>query len=91
MATDAQGCQSKFEPDKAQYSTPNFFTGCCFLWERIETQNLGKAQALGALPAMAALMFNWLILIQHLNFDSLISMMLKKSSLIFKFVKLYQQ
>ena len=27
----------------------------CFLQEPIETQNLGKAQALGALPAMVAL------------------------------------
>ena len=31
---------------------PNFLT-ICFLYERIETQNLGKAQALGALPAVA--------------------------------------
>ena len=44
----------EFEPGKAQYSTPKFLTGC-FLYEHIETQNLGKAQALGALPAMAPL------------------------------------
>ena len=50
-----QGRHGKFEPGKAQYSTPIFLTGC-FLLERIETQNLGKAQALGALPAVAALL-----------------------------------
>ena len=35
---------------------PQFFLTCCFLLERIETQNLGKAQALVALPAVAALL-----------------------------------
>ena len=49
-----QGRHSEFEPGKAQYSTQIFLTGR-FWYERIETQNLGKAQALGALPAMAAL------------------------------------
>ena len=49
-----QGRHGEFELGKAQYSTPNFLTSC-FLQERIETQNLGKAQALGALPAVAPL------------------------------------
>ena len=34
---------------------PQIFLTSCFLQERIETQNLGKAQALGALPAVAHL------------------------------------
>ena len=42
----------EFEPGKAQYSTQIFLTGC-FLYEGTETQNLGKAQALGTLPAVA--------------------------------------
>ena len=44
-----QGRHGKLEPGKAQYSTRIFLTGC------IEIQNLGKAQALRALPVMAAL------------------------------------
>ena len=44
---------SEFEPGKAQYSTPIFLT-CCYRG-RIQIQNLGKAQALGALPVVAAL------------------------------------
>ena len=44
-----QGRHGKLEPGKAQYSTRIFLTGC------IEIQNLGKAQALRALPAVAAL------------------------------------
>ena len=45
----------EFEPDKAQYSTPNFFDRL-FLKGHIETQNLGKAQpTLVALPAVEAL------------------------------------
>ena len=35
-----------------------FLTGC-FLKERIETQNLGKDQTLPALPAAAALYYNY--------------------------------
>ena len=50
----SQRRRGEFEPGKAQYSTSIFLTGC-FLQERIETQNLGKAQALMALPAVAAL------------------------------------
>ena len=34
---------------------PQISLTSCFLSERIETQNLGKAQALGALPAVAPL------------------------------------
>ena len=49
-----QGRYSEFKLSKAQYSTPIFLT-CCFFQEHIETQNLGKAQGLGALPAVAAL------------------------------------
>ena len=49
-----QARHGEFEPGKAQYSTPNFFDRL-FLKERIETQNLDKAQALGALVAVAAL------------------------------------
>ena len=52
-----QGSHGQVEPGKAQYSTPFFLTGC-FLLEGIETQNLGKAQALGALPAMEALSYS---------------------------------
>ena len=52
-----QGHHGEFEPGKAQYSTPNFLTGC-FLKQHIETQNLGKAQSyLGALPAVAPLVW----------------------------------
>ena len=47
-----QGHHGEFESGKAQYSTPNLFVHC-FLKGRIETQNLGKPQALGSLPAMA--------------------------------------
>ena len=43
------GHHGDFEPGKAQYSTPNFF-------DLIETQNLGMAQAFGALPVVALLM-----------------------------------
>ena len=50
-----QGHPREFEPGKAQYFTPIFLIDC-FLSECIETQSLGKAQALGALPAVAALM-----------------------------------
>ena len=39
---------------------PNFFDR-----ERIETQNLGKAQALGALPAVAALRHFYLLSLQN--------------------------
>ena len=57
---------SKARPNT--YSTPNFFDRfvflirlrnypAYFLWESIETKNLDKAQALGALPAVAALNF----------------------------------
>ena len=46
-----QGRQGEVESDKAQYSTPFFLTSC-FLLEGVETQNLGKAQALGALLAV---------------------------------------
>ena len=49
-----QGRHSKFEPGKADILPQLFFT-CSFLWECTETQNLDKAQAFGALPAMAAL------------------------------------
>ena len=44
------GRHGKFEPGKAQYSTPFFLTGCL----HIETQNLGKAQALGGLASRGA-------------------------------------
>ena len=40
-----QGRHGKFEPGKT----------CCFLEEHIKTQNLGKAQDLGDLPAVAHL------------------------------------
>ena len=36
---------------------PQIFLTGCFFCERIETQNLGKAQALEALPAVAPLLF----------------------------------
>ena len=49
-----KGLHSEFEPGKAQYSTPNFFDQLFF-----ETQNLRQAQALGALPAVAALIRQW--------------------------------
>ena len=49
-----QGHHGEFEPGKAQYSTPNFLTGC-FLKQHIETQNLGKAQSyLGGLASRGA-------------------------------------
>ena len=48
-----RGATPKFEPDKAQYSTPYFWPVVCFLY--IETQNLGKTQGLEALPAVAPL------------------------------------
>ena len=51
-----QGSYGNFEPGKAQYYTPNFFT-VFFLQERIETQILGKDQDLEALPAVAALRY----------------------------------
>ena len=44
----------EFEPGKDQYSIPIFLTSC-FLYERIETQKLGNALALEALPGMAVL------------------------------------
>ena len=53
---EPQGHHGEFELGKVQYSTPNFFwpvvsyKSIC-----IKTQNPGKAQALGASPAMAAL------------------------------------
>ena len=50
----SKGRHGEFEPGKAQYSTPKFLTSC-FLYERTEAQNLGKAQALGTLPAVAVL------------------------------------
>ena len=52
LDTFSQGRHGEFKPDKAQYSTPNFFDRLFFIkvyW----TQNLGKVQALGALPAVA--------------------------------------
>ena len=50
-----QGHHGEFEPDKAQYSTP-FFFWLVFLIGAFETQNLGKARALEALVAVAALL-----------------------------------
>ena len=46
-----QGRHGEFEPGKAQYSTPNSFDRLFLIrayWNSTETQNLGKAQALGA-------------------------------------------
>ena len=56
MIKAVQGRHGEFEPGKAQYSTPNFFDRF-FLYEHIETQNLGKAQAFGALPSVAPLLY----------------------------------
>jgi hypothetical protein len=50
-----QGRHGEFEPGKAKYSIPKFFNRLFLILERIETQNLSKAQALGALPAVAPL------------------------------------
>ena len=47
-----QGRHDKFEPSKAQYSNLIVFDR---LQERVETQTLGKAQALTALPRVASL------------------------------------
>ena len=49
-----QGRHGEFEPGKVQYSTPNFFDRL-FLIRAYWNPNLGKAQALGALPAVAPL------------------------------------
>ena len=40
---------------QARPNTPNFFDWLFLIRAYIETQNLGKAQALGALPAVAPL------------------------------------
>ena len=42
---------SELKPGKVQYSTQKILTGC-FLYERIETQNLGKDQTLPAVVAL---------------------------------------
>ena len=54
---------------------PKIFLTGCFLQERIETQNLGMAQAFGALPTMVALIMvqsqrhnDWSCLLFHLEF-----------------------
>ena len=47
-----QGRHVEFEPSKAQYSNLIVFDR---LQERVETQTLGKAQALTALPRVASL------------------------------------
>ena len=54
---DQSGLLCEFEPGNAQYFTPNFLTGH-FLKECIKTQNLGKAQVLGALLAVVPLCVN---------------------------------
>ena len=58
--TVKQGRHGKFGPGKVQYSTPNFFDWLFLIrayWFNItiETRNIGKAQALEALPAVAPL------------------------------------
>ena len=54
-----QGRHGEFEPGKAQYSTPIFWPVVSYKSILIiEIQNLGKAQALGALPAVATLQCN---------------------------------
>ena len=51
-----QGRHGEFEPGKAQYSTPIFWPVVSYKSILIiEIQNLGKVQALGALPAVSAL------------------------------------
>ena len=46
---------------------PQFFLTGCFLQDRIETQNLGKAQDLGAFSAVAALLASLLPFISSDN------------------------
>ena len=55
-----KGRHNEFEPGKAQYSTTKFFDRLFLIrayWFNItiETRNIGKAQALGVLPAVAPL------------------------------------
>ena len=52
--TQSRGATANLSQARPNILPQNFLTGC-FLYKRIESQNLGKAQALGALPAMAAL------------------------------------
>ena len=51
---NGQGRHGVFEPGKTQYSTPNFFWPVVSYKRVFQTQNLDKAQALGALVAVAA-------------------------------------
>ena len=50
----SRGATANLSQARPNILTQIFLTGC-FLQERIETQNLGKAQAFGALPAVAVL------------------------------------
>ena len=59
LVKTVQRHHGEFEWVKAQYFDTNFLTGC-FLQESIETQNVGKAQALVALPFMAPCSINYL-------------------------------
>ena len=52
--TQSRGATVKLSQARPNILPQNFLTGC-FLYKRIESQNLGKAQALGALPALAPL------------------------------------
>ena len=56
MTVDIQGRHGEFEPGKAQYLTG------CFLYEPIETQNLGN---LGGLACHGALMVHTRIVHTH--------------------------
>ena len=49
-----RGATANLSQARPNILTQIFLTGC-FLQERIETQNLGKAQALWALPTVAPL------------------------------------
>ena len=68
--TRLQGRHSEFEPDKVQYFTPKFFDRL-FLIRAYWNPNLGKAQALGALPAVTALKFTDLLV--DLNPEALLT------------------
>ena len=50
-----RGATAKLNQARSNILPQIFLTGC-FLQERIETQNLGKDQALPAFPAVAALL-----------------------------------
>ena len=53
--TNKAGLPRRIWASRGSMFYPKFSLVGCFLQEGIETQNLGKAQALGALPAVAAL------------------------------------